>query len=61
MACEYCNNSVVMPIRTPSSRYMYLAIGSDGIMRLLNDYTVARELVKANFCFHCGEKLGGDA
>lgn len=40
---------------------MYLAIGSDGIMRLLNDYTVARELVKANFCFHCGEKLGGDA
>lgn len=60
MACKYCKESVVMPIITPSKRYMYIAIGSDGIVRLLDDYTVTRELVKANYCYFCGEKLGDE-
>lgn len=58
MACEYFEKNVVMPIRQPSKRYQYITIGSDGIIQLLNDYTVTRELVQANYCFHCGEKLG---
>lgn len=58
MACEYCENSVVLPILSPSNQYRYIAIGSDGVMRLLNDYTVTRELVQANYCFFCGERLG---
>lgn len=60
MTCEYCKDSVVMPIKSPSKQYKYIAIGSDGAIRLLNDYTVTRELAQANYCFHCGEKLGGN-
>lgn len=58
MACEYCEKNVAMPINRPTRQCKYIAIGSDGIMRLLNDYTVTRELVRANYCWNCGEKLG---
>ena len=58
MACKYCENSVAIPIINQSNQYRYIAIGSDGVIRLLNDYTVTRELAQANYCFHCGRKLG---
>lgn len=61
MACDYCENQKVLPILNQSNQYKYLAIDATGMLCLVNDYTVTRELAQANYCFHCGEKLGGDA